>query len=97
MPASKSTTPSPSDNPGRRGRSSAAPAKTSRKGEAGIKEPSPRWWAPLMVTLMIVGLIWVVVFYLSQTAYPIPDLGYWNLGIGFGLMLIGFAMTTNWR
>lgn len=63
----------------------------------GFKEPSPRWWAPVMVTLMIIGLLWVVTFYLTASVYPIPGIDYWNLGIGFGLMLIGFAMTTNWR
>ena len=50
-----------------------------------------------MVGLMIVGLIWVVVFYISSEQYPIPSLGRWNLGIGFALMLAGFGMTTRWR
>ena len=27
---------------------------------------SPVWWAPTFVTLMIVGLLWVVVFYISR-------------------------------
>jgi hypothetical protein len=37
------------------------------------------------------------VYYISQTAYPIPDIGHWNLVIGFGLLLAGFSMTTRWR
>lgn len=59
--------------------------------------PSPRWWAPTMVTLMVLGLVWVVVTYLARGAYPIPNLGNWNLAVGFGVMLAGFVMTLRWR
>jgi hypothetical protein len=50
-----------------------------------------------MLGLMVLGLIWVVVYYISQTAYPIPHIEHWNLVIGFGLLLAGFSMTTRWR
>jgi hypothetical protein len=59
--------------------------------------PSPGWWAPAMVTVMLVGLAWVVVFYLSSAAWPIRAIGQWNLVIGFGLMMGGFGMTAGWR
>jgi cytoskeletal protein RodZ len=59
--------------------------------------PSPSWWAPVMVSVMLLGLVWVVVFYLSRAAWPIPQLGNWNLAIGFGLILGGFGMTSAWR
>lgn len=58
---------------------------------------SPAWWAPTMVTLMIIGLLWVVTFYLTSQAYPIPDAGMWNLGVGFGLIILGFLMTSRWK
>jgi Cell division protein CrgA len=61
------------------------------------RKPNPRWYAPLMLGLMVIGLIWVVVFYISQTAYPIPRIGSWNLVIGFTILLAGFGMTTRWR
>jgi Cell division protein CrgA len=63
---------------------------------AGPK-PNPRWWAPTMVTLLLVGLIYIVVFYLSGTLYPVPNIGSVNLVIGFGILLTGFGMTTRWR
>jgi Cell division protein CrgA len=59
--------------------------------------PNPRWYAPLMVALMVVGLAYVVVYYLSQALYPVPQLGAWNIAVGFGVMMAGFAMTTKWR
>ena len=59
---------------------------------------NPAWFVPVMLGLMIVGLIWVVAFYVSDAGgYPIPKIGYWNLAIGFGLMISGFLMTTRWR
>jgi hypothetical protein len=50
-----------------------------------------------MIGFMLLGLAWVLVFYLSNGTLPIPGVGAWNLGIGFGIALIGFLMTTRWR
>jgi len=58
---------------------------------------TPRWWIFLMVAFMVIGLIWIVVFYLSSSLLPVPNWGNWNLVAGFGLVLVGFAMTTRWR
>ncbi|MEO8851475.1 MAG: cell division protein CrgA [Allobranchiibius sp.] len=59
---------------------------------------NPTWWVPTMVTLMLVGLFWLVITYLSQGQYPLPSLGViWNLGVGFGLVMLGFLMTTRWK
>lgn len=59
--------------------------------------PNPVWFKPIMIGLMLVGLVWVLVFYLSGMAFPIPDIGPWNLVIGFGIAFVGFLMTTRWR
>jgi hypothetical protein len=58
---------------------------------------TPRWWIYLMVAFMVVGLLWIVVFYLSSSLLPVPGWNNWNLVAGFGLVLVGFAMTTRWR
>lgn len=77
--------------------------KRSRRGDrpealAGV---NPRWWAPTMVALMVIGLLWIIVFYLlsngTEEARPIPGIGYGNLAIGFGLIMAGFIMTTRWK
>jgi len=79
-------------------------SRNRRKKPAYVPPPrdaapkaNPRWWVPTMLTLMVVGLAWVVVTYISQSQYPIPGIGSWNLAIGFGLILGGFGMTMNWR
>ncbi|VDG75386.1 putative septation inhibitor protein [Actinobaculum suis] len=61
------------------------------------KRRSPSWWAPVMCTLMIVGLIFIVVAYVSGLAFPIPGIGQGNLFIGFGVLIVGFLMTMGWR
>ncbi|MHA7984724.1 cell division protein CrgA [Rathayibacter sp. CAU 1779] len=59
--------------------------------------PNPVWFLPVMLGFMIVGLLWIVVFYVSGSQYPIPQLGAWNILIGFGIAFVGFLMTTRWR
>ena len=72
-------------------------AFTAPKGKSNANKPNARWFVPLMLGLMVVGLIWIVVFYLTETAYPVPGIGTLNLVIGFGFVLSGFVMTTRWR
>ena len=63
----------------------------------GESAPNPVWFKPIMLGLMILGLLWVIVFYLSNQALPIRGIAGWNLVIGFGIAFIGFLMTTRWR
>jgi hypothetical protein len=50
-----------------------------------------------MLTLMILGLAWIVVTYITQSKYPVPGIGQWNLAVGFVLIITGFGLTTRWR
>ena len=61
------------------------------------KLESPSWLAPVMLANFIVGLIWIVVFYISGTAYPIPGIGAWNMLVGFGFVGVGFSLATRWH
>lgn len=63
----------------------------------GNQAPNPVWFLPIMIGLMLIGLVWVLVFYLSNSTFPIPGIGAWNLVIGFGIAFVGFLMTTRWR
>ncbi|ENO18396.1 hypothetical protein HMPREF9004_0965 [Schaalia cardiffensis F0333] len=58
---------------------------------------SPRWWAPAFVTLLLLGLVWLMVYYISSGTYPIPNISWWNMVIGLGIMMVGFLMTLKWR
>ncbi len=67
------------------------------EAESGEQAPNAPWFKPVMFGFMLVGLAWIIVFYVSQSALPIPSIGSWNILVGFGIMFIGFLMTTRWR
>jgi cell division protein CrgA len=67
------------------------------------RRPSPVWVPVSAVTLIVVGITWLVVFYLTQGFQDAPalaflfKLGYWNLGIGFGAMVAALILLSKWR
>lgn len=63
----------------------------------GDDAPNPVWFKPVMFGFMLIGLAWIIVFYLSQGVLPVASLGSWNILVGFGIAFIGFLMTTRWR
>ena len=79
--------------------------KQSARPEAQAAQQTPvhigpkPWVAPLMVTLLLLGLAWIVVFYIAgdQIGFmqSIGNLG--NVLIGFTLIGVGFALSTIWR
>lgn len=73
------------------------PANLPAQQQTKKEEPNPTWWVPVMVTLFIVGLVYIVATYLSTSKFPIPGIGNWNLGVGFTIIMAGFIMTMRWR
>lgn len=67
--------------------------------QAGTKayKPNPVWYKPVMFGLMVIGLLWIITFYITQGAYPVPALASWNILVGFAIAIVGFLMTTRWR
>jgi hypothetical protein len=53
-----------------------------------------RWLLVLPgVLLIVLGIVWISVFYLSQGEYPIVGLQYVNLAVGGGLVCMGAVLT----
>jgi len=50
-----------------------------------------------MFGLMIVGLLWIITFYISEGRFPVQAWQSWNIVAGFGIAIVGFLMTTRWR
>jgi hypothetical protein len=75
------------------------PAKNDPRAVVHKPEANAPWFAPVVFGLMLLGLAWVVVFYLTSgsSELPIPALDRWNLAIGFALMITGFGMLTRWK
>lgn len=62
------------------------------------KEPSPSWLAPTMIALWLIGVAWIVVYYVAGERVPgMKEIQDFNLLIGFGVIIIGFIMATRWR
>lgn len=64
-----------------------------------IKLDSPRWLAPAMVTLLVLGLLYIVVFYVAgnQIGFMVTIGNLGNVLIGFSMMAVGFFLATKWR
>lgn len=59
---------------------------------------SGRWVAPTMVTLLLIGLLWIVVYYVAASSIGfVSTLGSWNIVIGFGFIFAGLMVATRWR
>ncbi len=60
-----------------------------------------RWAGPAMVTSAVIGLLWIVVFYVvggTDTTIPFySDLGQWNIVIGMGFILAAFGFAMKWE
>ncbi len=72
-------------------------APNAASARAAHDAPNPVWFKPIMFGFMLLGLLWIITFYVSQGLFPIPSIGAVNIVIGFGLMFVGFLMTTRWR
>lgn len=72
---------------------SAAPQTSA----AQTYKPNPVWFKPVMFGLMIIGLLWIITFYVSEGLLPVSAWGSWNIMAGFGIAIVGFLMTTRWR
>jgi hypothetical protein len=64
---------------------------------------SPAWLAPTMVASFVIGLTYLVVFYIAGPDVPIMnsiggDLNaLLNVGIGFAFIMVGFGLATRWK
>lgn len=71
--------------------------KAAKRDRTGEPQPTPMWYKVVMIGLVIVGLLWIIVYYLFQGTLPIPGINVWNLIIGLVFMMTGLIMTTRWR
>ncbi|MGP4058356.1 cell division protein CrgA [Mycobacterium sp. 4D054] len=76
-------------------------SRTPVKVKAG---PSSTWFVVLFVSLMLIGLVWLIVFQLAGSGPDVPsflqwmsDLNVWNYAIAFAFMITGLLLTMRWR
>jgi hypothetical protein len=73
------------------------PAEIRPAQTTAAKKPSPVWLPITAVVMIVLGIGWLVVFYLSAGALPIRAWGYWNLAVGFGGMVTALIVLSKWR
>lgn len=62
------------------------------------RPPSPPWFGALILFLLLFGVAWLVVYYVTGGTVVGQDaIGAFNLVVGFGLVIAGFALATQWR
>ena len=76
-------------------------SRTPVKVKAG---PSSTWFVVLFISLMLIGLAWLIVFQLAGSGPDVPsflqwmsDLNVWNYAIAFAFMITGLLLTMRWR
>lgn len=61
------------------------------------EDSTPPWYVATMVGLLVVGLLWLVTWYVTSGALPIAAAGGWNVMIGFGVIMAGMFMSMKWK
>ncbi len=76
---------------------SASAAAVAAAPKVKVAGPSSPVYIGVMLGLMLLGLVWLILYYLWPTVPLISSLGSWNFGVGFALMVVGLLMTMRWR
>jgi hypothetical protein len=78
------------------------PAKSSKKEKDSGEALNPVWFKPVMFGFMLIGLLWIITYYVTSAQFPLGagtplNLQNWNILIGFGIAMVGFMMSTRWK
>jgi len=79
-----------------------ARAQARAENKRLVASPGSRQWVvPAFITVGLLGVMWLVVYYITaslQITIPLmTDLGGWNVLIGMGGMAAAFALATLWK
>ena len=70
----------------------------STAAAARAAAPSPTWYPIVMAAVLVIGLVYLVVYYLAGDSIPfMSSIGSWNFAVGFGIMIFGLGMAVRWR
>jgi hypothetical protein len=78
-----------------------SPATGPRAGATGaakVAKPSPPWYPVVMAAFLLIGLAYIVVYYMAAESIPFMNsLGSWNFAVGFGFLIVGLGLAVRWR
>ncbi|MBT8224959.1 MAG: cell division protein CrgA [Dactylosporangium sp.] len=79
------------------------PAELQPRAASSSRKPSPVWIPATALALIFLGILWLVVYYLTQGFADVPafsalaSLSYWNLAIGFGALVGALLLLSKWH
>ena len=82
--------------------STTRPLSTTSSAAARAAAPSPTWYPIAMTVILVIGLAYLVTYYLTNNGTSprigfMATLGPWNFAVGFGIMITGLVMAVRWR
>lgn len=84
-----------------RKKTSYSPSPTAVSGSTTggkLAKPSPAWYPIVMAAFLVIGLAYIVVYYMAAESIPFMNsLGSWNFAVGFGFLVVGLGMAVRWR
>lgn len=79
------------------------PTELQPRPQGASSKPSPVWIPASALALICIGILWLVMYYLTQGFNDIEALSalakieYWNLAIGFGALVAALLLLSKWR
>lgn len=61
------------------------------------RPPSPPWFGVSIAALFLIGIVYLLLYYVTNGEVPIKALNGWNIFVGFGFIVAGFGLLTQWR
>ena len=75
----------------------AAPIAAAKPGRSQAAA-SPAWFGGALLALFVIGIVWLLVYYFSNGGIlGMDSLGSWNLAVGFGFIVVGLGLATQWK
>ncbi len=82
----------------RKKKSTPAVVTPATRAKRTAPPPSPPWYGGLILAMFVLGIVWLLVYYLSNGGVlGLESLGGFNLLIGFGFVVVGLGLATRWR
>jgi hypothetical protein len=62
------------------------------------RRSSPRWFGGMILGFFLIGIAYLLLYYFSNGGVlGMENLGGWNILIGFGFVVIGLGVATQWH
>ncbi|WP_045876843.1 cell division protein CrgA [Pseudofrankia sp. DC12] len=76
----------------------ATAARPASTVTAKRRSPSPRWFGGMIMAFFLIGIAYLLTYYFSNGGvFGMEALGGWNILIGFGFVVIGLGVATQWH